>query len=155
MELVTNLNVYLAIAEEALAESERLAKLARTPKPDGKRGFVVQFDPKRGSFKNSLIAIVFSAIYLEALFYIEGVRRLGTKGYDTYDHRKYEVKLKRFGLSDPKLLAEAKHFRETRNDIVHERATEMSNMTQNKILSAQDEARKAIAFVKHVAASLH
>jgi phage terminase large subunit-like protein len=68
--MITNVDVYFAIAEEALAESERLEKLARRPKPDGEPGVIVTYDPERKSFKNSLVAIVFAGMYLDALFYI-------------------------------------------------------------------------------------
>ena len=74
--LLTNASLYLAIAEEAQAESERLAKLARRPKPDGEPGVIVTYDPEQKSFKNSLIAIVFSTMYLEALFYLLGTKNL-------------------------------------------------------------------------------
>lgn len=35
--MLSNLDVYLAIAEEAIEESERLNSAAQTPKPDGER----------------------------------------------------------------------------------------------------------------------
>jgi hypothetical protein len=55
--MITNVDVYFAIAEEALAESERLEKLARRPKPDGEPGVIVTYDPERKSFKNSLYQV--------------------------------------------------------------------------------------------------
>jgi hypothetical protein len=123
--LLTNLDVYLAIAEEALVECERLEKESRTPKPDGEPGFIVKYDPERKSFKNGLIAITFAGIFLEAYFYIVGVSRFGRTEYNkTHDRKTYEQKLILFGISDPALLARCGHFREMRKDVVHEKAAE-------------------------------
>jgi len=68
--MLSNANVYLAIAEEALAVSKQLDEASRRAKPDGQPGFVITYDPERTSFKQSLIAIVFAGIYLESLLYI-------------------------------------------------------------------------------------
>src|SRR6516165_7253703 len=118
--MITNIDVYFAIAEESQAEAERLENLARRPNPDG--GFIITYDPERKSFKNSLIAITFAGIYLESLLYIVGVKKFGRDEYDKkYDRKKsYEDKLRLFGVTDETLLAEAKHFREMRRDLVHE-----------------------------------
>jgi len=151
-ELVSNLDVYLAIAEEALAESERLDKSARTPKPDGEPGFIVRYDPKRKSFKNSLIAITFAGIYLEALFYIVGVNRFGATEYNkNHDRKTYEQKLRLFGISDAELLTRCECFREMRKDVVHEKAIAVNAMTGDTIHMAQQDAKEAVSFVKHVA----
>jgi hypothetical protein len=92
--MISNLDVYLAIAEEALAESERLEKLARRPQPDGEPGFIVTYDPERKSFKNSLVAIVFAGMFLEACFYIECVKRFGKAEYNNnVDRQTYEKNL--------------------------------------------------------------
>lgn len=68
MELISNLDTYLIIAEETLEKSERLSSNARTPKPNDEPGFIIKYDPKSESFKNSLISITFAGIYLETLF---------------------------------------------------------------------------------------
>jgi hypothetical protein len=129
-KLVSNLDVYLSIAEEAVAESERLEKLARTPMAEGEPGFIIRYDPERKSFKNSLVAITFAGIYLEALFYIVGISRFGRIEYDnSHDRKTYEQKLALFGVSDPVLLRRCEHFRKMRKDVVHEKAVEVSAMT--------------------------
>lgn len=167
--MITNVDVYFAIAAEALAESERLEKLASRPKPDGEPGFIVTYDPEQKSFKQSLIAIAFAAMFLEACFYIAGVKRFGALEYNkkrngrkkSHDEKTYEEKLQLFGLCDPDLLAEAKRFREMRNDLVHEKAIEFNATTAGELrrnatplYNAQDEAKKALSFVKQVADSL-
>jgi len=149
--MISNLNVYLAIAEEALAEAERLEAQERTPKPNDEPGFIIKYDPDRKSFKNSLIAITFSGIYLDALLYVVGVARLGKSEYLKIERNHYEPKLQLLGLSDPHLLASCKKFRVARNDLVHEKATDISAMSVGETHVAQTEAINAVSFVKAVA----
>lgn len=149
--MISNINVYLEIAEEALAESERLKAQGRTPKPNGEPGLIIKYDPDRKSFKNSLTAITFSGIYLDALLYITGVARLGKDEYLKIERKHYELKLQHLGFSDPQLLASCKKFRDARNDLVHEKATEISGMSVGENHVAQTEAKNAVSFVKAVA----
>lgn len=148
-----NIGVYFAIAVEAQAEAERLDNLARTPKPDGEPGFIVAYDPEQKSFKNSLIAI--AGMYLESLFYIEGTKRYGKKKYNNkYDCKSYEDKLQLFGLTDQVLLAEAQYFRKMRRDLIYEKAVELSDLTADTMHFAQEDAKRAVLFVKQVAQRL-
>jgi len=148
--MISNLDLYLGIAEEALAESERFEKSARSPKPDGEPGFIVRYDPDKRSFKSSLVAITFAGIYLEALLYIVGVSRLGKIDYLKIDRNHSEEKLRCLGLTDSELLATCKRFREARNDLVHEKAMEVAEITEGQFYFAQREARNAVSFVKRV-----
>jgi hypothetical protein len=139
--MITNVDVYFAIAEEALAESERLEK---RPKPDGAPGVIVTYDPERKSFKNSLVAIVFAGMYLDALFYILGAKQFGKAQYNKkHDNKSLEEKLQLFGLSDKDLLAEAERFRKRRRELVHEKAVQISDLTVDTIYIAQEEAKKS------------
>src|SRR5205085_495862 len=94
--VITNLSVYLAIAEEAAAESTRLLEAHRRPKPDGQPGYILSLDPERKSFKQSLIAIAFAGMYLEALLSLAGRSRWGKDFYDEKIDRQfmYEGKLR-------------------------------------------------------------
>ncbi|HUZ91202.1 MAG TPA: hypothetical protein VMU78_04795 [Methylocella sp.] len=153
--MITNVDVYFAIAEEALAESERLEKLARRPKPDGDPGVIVTYDPERKSFKNSLVAIVFAGMYLDALFYILGAKQFRKAQYNKkHNNKSLEEKLPLFGLSDKDLLAEAKRFRKRRRELVHEKAVQISDLTVDTIYIAQEEAKKALSLVKKVTEKL-
>jgi len=79
--VLSNFDVYFAIAEEALRKSKELGEAHRAPKPDGTPGYILRFDPERQSFKQALISIVFSCISLEDLLYIYGIQRFGKKKY--------------------------------------------------------------------------
>jgi len=152
--MLSNLTTYLAIAEEALAETLRLDGLARIPKPDGQPGYVVAIDVNRQSFKQSLIAISFAGMYLDALLYIVGTVRLGVAEYLKIDRKTYEEKLSLLGVSDAKLLATCKRFRETRNDLTHEKAVDIDKAGDHEFRMAQREAAACVSFVKDVANAL-
>lgn len=148
--MISNANVYLAIAEEALAESKRLDEAARIPRPDGQPGFVVTYDPEHMSFKQSLIAIVFAGIYLEALLYMVGVGQLGKDEYMKIDRKHYEEKLQALGVTDIETLATCKRFREARNDLVHEKAIEPLAIDGTAFRTAQREAEIAVSVVRSI-----
>ena len=60
---------------------------------------MTESDPDRKSFESELIAIASAGIYLEALFYFEGVERFGAKEYnDKHDRRRYIHKLSLVGF---------------------------------------------------------
>jgi hypothetical protein len=153
--LLTNAHVYRAIAEEALAEAVRLDAGGKRPKPDGSPGFVIQFDPERKSFKQSLIAIAFSGIYLEALLFVHGTFRMGADWEKKFDRKLYEEKLAALGITDTELLASAKRLREVRNDLVHEKARPLDNAALSNNYWAQAEASTSLAFIKAIAALLN
>lgn len=155
MPLLSNLDVYMTIAETALAKAQCLDGAGRTPKKNGDLGYVVAWDPERTSFKQSLIAIAFAGMYLEALLYRAGVSRLGKELYLKLDRRKYEDKLAALGLSDPKLFSDCTRFRESRNDLIHEKAVEPHELNASSLRMAQEEAAHAVAFVKATTAALH
>lgn len=149
--MITNVDACLEIAEEALAEAERLDQIARTPKPNGEPGFIIQYDRERKSFKNSLIAIAFAGIYFEALLYIAGTKRYGKTTYERkYDRKTYEEKLQLLGIVDTRLLEQAAVFRKRRSELVHEKAVEISEVTAAAMHTAQDEAKRAIALVREI-----
>jgi hypothetical protein len=152
--LITNIRIYLAIAEEAAAESKRLSDSARTPMPNGQPGYAVAYDPDQRSFKQSLIAVAFAGMYLEALFTLVGRQRFGA-GYSALERRQWEVKLKALGVDDEELQARCRQFREARNDLVHEKPFDLDEPASGKLRSAQEEAAIALEVVKAIAARLH
>lgn len=152
--MISNANVYLTIAEQALTESKRLDETARIPKPDGHPSFVITYDPEHTSFKQSLIAMVFAGIYLEALLYMVGVGQLGKDEYMKIDRKHYEEKLRALGVTDIETLATCKRFREARNDLVHEKATEPLAIDGTAFRIAQREAEIAVSFVRSIVSLL-
>lgn len=165
----TNLSVYLAIAEEALAESERLLEVGRRLRPEGRPGYILSPDPQQKSFKQSLIAIAFAGMYLEALLSLLGRARWGKDFYDQKIDRcfNYEEKLKLLGIVDQSDLASCIRFRESRNMVVHEKAlyvepprpdkkkTNKKKQTPKQdIRAAQKEAALGVEFVKSIASKL-
>ncbi len=150
--MLSNANVYLAIAEEALAESKKLDEASQRPRPDGEPGIVKTLDPERTSFKQSLIAMVFAGIYLDALLYIVGTDKLGKDKYKKIDREHYEKKLRALGVTDTKTLTTCKRFREARNDLVHEKAIEPhAGVGGTTFRTAQREAEIGVSFVRSIA----
>lgn len=153
--MLSNANVYLAIAEEALAQSKQLDEASQRPKPDGQPGFVKTYDPEHASFKRSLVAMVFAGIYLEALLYIVGTDKLGKDEYMKIDRKHYEEKLRVLGVTDTETLTTCKRFREARNDLVHEKAIEPHvGVDETTFYTAQREAEIGVSFVRSIASLL-
>ncbi len=153
--MLSNANVYIVIAEEALAESKQLDEASQRPKPDGQPGFVKTYDPEYTSFKQSLIAMVFAGIYLEALLYIVGMDKLGKDEYMKIDRKHYEEKLRVLGVTDTETLTTCKRFREARNDLVHEKAIEPhAGVDGTTFHTAQREAEIGVSFVRSIASLL-
>ena len=151
---VSNVSVYLAIADEAFAEAQRLDDAARSPKPDGSPGSIIAYDPSRGSFKQSLIALTFSGIYLEALLYLKGTQRMGARWLREMDNESYENKLAELDITEPSFLASAKRLRNARRDVVHEKAVPVAELRPSELRWAQEEAAAAVRFVHAVAGAI-
>lgn len=152
--LLSNIATYKAIAVEANAEAQRLWSEARTPKPDGSEGFILTFDPSRRSFKQSLVAIAFSAIHFEALLYLIGIQVMGNKWKNHMDGKSYEDKLIALGVTEEALLEGAKRLRKSRKDLVHEKAVSVEKLSNVDIRWAHEEAAFAVQFVSQAAERL-
>ena len=142
--VISNRRVFLEIAREAFAES--ISRRMRRESPGAST--LLRRDPQQRSFKQALIAIAFSGIYLEALLHLEGSRRLGVKNYEKIDKSRYEDKLRALGFTASDLLADCKRFREARKALEHEKA--FHPRSQREIKVAQAEAAHAIAFIERV-----
>lgn len=154
--IITNLSIYLAIAKDSMDKSDEIAKANTRPKPNGEPGSIITFDPEQGSFKHSLIAIVFAGIYLDALIHIEGVKRLGKKKYRKIDRKMYEEKLAVLfdadtsKVDDSDIIETCERFRKARNEVVHEKPIKLADIQKADIRFAQEEARRAIDLVERI-----
>ncbi len=149
--VLSNLTIYLAVAQEAAAESARHLEAGRIPKPDAQQGYIVTIDPARRSFKQGLIAIAFAGMYLDALLSLVGTARLGRDLYKKIDRQTtYEEKLALLGVREARILTDCKRFREARNDIIHEKALELDTLSVGELRRAQVEAKFAIVFIAEV-----
>ena len=152
--MLSNIQTYLAIAEEAAVKAKYLQEQIKKPKPDGSPGFVINNEVKREAFKQNLIAMAFSGIYFEALICITGTMILSTEEYKKIEREKYEQKLHRLGIRDENLLTRCKHFREVRNDLIHEKAIEAHRAKSSDFRMAHIEAAESILFIKDAANAL-
>ncbi len=137
--VITNISVYKAIADEAHQKMHELMDAARRPKSDGSDGYIITFDRSQNSFKQSMIGIVFTGMWFEALMHLLIVRAYGEQKFKEYDFRTYEEKLLLVGCSNQEIIDRATRFRMTRKALVHEKA----HFDDGEIKSAQDEADNA------------
>src|SRR5437867_2683556 len=91
--VITNVEVYRAIADDAYQEMAQLLKAGRRPNEDVSPGWIITFDPNRTSFKRAMISIVFTGMWLEALMHLLIVRDYGEDKFKEYDWKSYEEKL--------------------------------------------------------------
>lgn len=144
--LLSNVQIYYAIAKESIEEMKIQTKTHSRPKPNRAKGQIKIFDPKQKGFKSALVTIVFCGICLDALLHLHIGKRLNRKSCKETDHQTYEQKLILLGCADVELLESCKHFRESRNELVHEKAY----FDNGKIRVAQDEAEKSMTLLDGV-----
>lgn len=148
--MLSNADIYLAIAQEAHASMRaELAKVVK-PKPDGTPGYIMRFEPDRRSFKDAMVTVVFAGIYLEALLYLSLRNRFGRADALKIDRDRYEDRLKRLGVTDTDLLQRVAAFREARRDLVHEKAVAPDELESHTIRIAQDTADNAISLLQDI-----
>lgn len=145
--MITNLEIYLAIAEEAHSDMRAAMAKGITPKPNGEPGFVMRSEPDRRSFKQAMIAIAFAGMYLEALIYIVLQNRFGRTNALKLDRLPYEDRLKELGITDDDLHNRVKVFRDARKDLVHEKAVAVADIGNQVRHVAQDAADNAMSLV--------
>ena len=137
--VITNVSTYRAIAISAHTEMLELLNSGRRPKDDGSPGWIITFDPDQKSFKQAMIAIVFTGLWLEALLHLLIVRDHGVNTFKKYDRKSYPEKLRLLGCSDSAVLGSAERFQNCRKELVHEKAY----LDTGQLKTAQDEADNA------------
>ena len=143
--ILTNVDIYQSIADAAYHNmSEGMGKNVR-PRPEGSPGTVKTFDPEQTSFKQAMISIVFTCIWLEANLHLRIVNKFGKKCFKEADGKPYEEKLKLLGCESTELLENVKRLRTARNELVHEKAHfEFNDAGKCTVMRpAQDEAKNA------------
>ena len=147
--LLTNARIYRSIADDAYRQMSADMDTHVRPAPDGAAAVVKTFDPEQLSFKQAMIAVVFTCIWLEAALHLLIV---GTLGRDAYtkkvDHAGYRDKLTLLGCGDEELLGNVQRLQQVRRELVHEKAhleyNDAGEFT-GELRTAQDEAENARA----------
>lgn len=141
----SNVVVYEQIVNESYAEMVAAIDEGRTPKKDG-IGYIIKFDPRRSSFKKSMIVVTFAGMWLEAIFHQFMITNHSRSQFHKHDKDPYKEKLELMGISDASILESTKIFQCTRNKLIHEKAF----MDKGDIKVAQKEAEVAYNIVNHV-----
>ena len=137
--VISNISVYRAISEEAYLKMRKLIDAGRTPKADGSEGWVIKYDPEQKSFKQAMISIVFTGMWLEALMHLKIVSEFDEKTFREHDFKSYEEKLSLLGCDNKSILGRVEKFRKCRKVLVHEKAY----FDAGEIKIAQEEAENA------------
>ena len=106
------------------------------------------FDPEQTSFKQAMIATVFTCIWLEATLQLLIVDKFGRNCFREVDKDPYETKLQLLGCEDEELLKKAVRLRRARRELVHEKAhSEFNDRGEftGALRTAQEEAANARA----------
>ena len=139
--IFTNAIVYRVIASEALARC--LAWDSEHVRSNASGGRVIDLDLTQSSFKDSLVAIVFAGMFMEAALWIACYGRLGPKKCQQVDDSNLEDRPKPLGIHDTQLREDLKHYREARKELVHEKAVPASQGTLPH-RTGQEEAKRAV-----------
>jgi len=67
-------------------------------------GWIITFDPEQKSFKQAMIAIAFTGMWLEAFLHLRIVRDYGVKKFEEYDFKSYADKLQHLVAQSQQLL---------------------------------------------------
>lgn len=144
--VISNISVYKAISEEAYLEMVELIENGRRPKPDGGEGWVVKYDSKQSSFKQAMISIVFTGMWLEAFFHHEIIKQKSKNQFNKHSNKSYKEKLELIGINESSILDKVDSFQKTRNELIHEKAF----LDKSEIKFAQDEAKHAHEIIEYV-----
>lgn len=137
--VLTNAAVYKSIADEAYEKMVQSTEAGRRPKPDGSVGWIVTYDPNQTSFRQAMISLVFTGMWLEAVTHLLIVKAHGIEKAKEYDFKSYEEKLALLDCTDEKLLNSVLRFRKARRSLVHEKAY----FDDGEVRWAQKEAENA------------
>jgi hypothetical protein len=151
--VMTNVHVYREIAEAAHYSAAAELRKRRRARDDAESGYVILYDREQQSFKQSLVAIVFAGMYIEARLWLIGCERLGVEQYRKIDKTPLEDRLAALGVEDAALLAHARAYREMRKELVHEKARPIADEC-SPVRVAQREAASAVALMARVDSAL-
>lgn len=150
VQIPSNLQIYFGIVQDSIQTIDECQARDVRPKPGGSKGNIIQYDPKRASFKSAFIAIVFCGVFLEALFHVLIGHRVGLAAAKKLDNTIYETKATTLGIGDKGLLSDLTRFRKLRKEIVHEKA----HFDEGGLWVAQKEARFAFSLIQNVQRNL-
>lgn len=150
MPVLSNIDVYWSIAEEAHTNMQAAWVEHTTPRPEGQPGLIIRWDPDRRSFKSAMIVIAFCGMFLDSLLYISLQDKLGRAEALKADRFPHEERLEILGITDAALLKRVAAFREARKDLLHEKAVDLTDLAAQSMWTAQDVAGSAMAIMRDI-----
>lgn len=151
--ILSNLNIFYEIAKDSYELAIQELENHRTPKTDG--GYLLTFDPKRKSFKNSLISISFSGSYLDLHLKISYMIKFNeTPPKKWRMNNPYKNKLESLGITEKSLIDLCEKFSTARNDVSHEKPIIEGIESDFAHETAQDSAKFGIELIEAVRCAL-
>ena len=146
---LTNVRVYRSIADDAYKQMWADMDANVRPGREGSDCVVKIFDPEQLSFKQAMISVVFTCVWLEATLHLLIVGNIGRNAYtNKVDHSGYRDKLNLLDCWDEELLRHVDRLQQVRRELVHENAHFEYNDAgefAGELRIAQDEAENARA----------
>ncbi len=146
----SNISVYKSIAEDSFLKMKEHTDSDRSPKSDDSEGWVIKYDLSQNSFKQAMISLVFTGMWLESLLHQKIIQMFGEEKFKKYDFKPYEEKLKLVGINDSSIIECAERFRKCRKELVHEK----SHFDNGKIKMAEKEAENARQLLLNISEAL-
>ena len=147
--VLTNVGIFRSIADDAYRQMSTDMDAHLRAVAEGSDVVVKTFDSEQLSFKQAMISVVFTCIWLEATLHLLIVGKCGRKGYtNKVDGSGYVAKLKLLDCRDEELLSNVERLRKARRELVHEKAhCEFNDAGEftGELRGAQDEAENARA----------
>ncbi|MGN6227374.1 MAG: hypothetical protein ACTHNM_08065 [Dyella sp.] len=152
MAYLSNVDIYYEMAEEAYKVMSEALQTRYVMSVDRKTMTVDGAKVELAS-KQAFIVIAFCAIHFEALVYIIALQKLGPEGALRVDRKLYEDRIVALGCPHDSLLKQAKHLREVRKKMVHEKAIDLEakpDLYAANIGMAWDAAHDAVMFIREL-----
>lgn len=142
--LHSNVSTYKEIADEAYANMVRYRKDSKVPREDGSGGYVINYNLGQSAFRQSMVVIVFTGMWLEAFLHHHIVKTHDEETFKKYDRKSYRDKLILIGINDNDFLDKVDSFKNTRRELVHEKA----HFDKGEIKWAEEEAESAYVIME-------
>ena len=150
--VMSNVDIFWSIAQEAFASLQAELARSRVPKPNREPGYIVRLDPDRREFKDAMITVVFCGMFLDAFLFLALRHRFPEKEALSADRLPHETRLEMLGITDQALLNRVIDFRNSRKSLVHEKAVSFDEIGNGPLYSAPQEAESAIQLMLDVQA---
>lgn len=145
---ISSASIYRNISTESYFKMNACIDEGKFPKDDRSDRHTIKYDANLNAFRQSMIVIVFTGMWLEETLYQAIVSSTGLDIGKKNDFKTYQDWLVRLDIFETSLLDDVDEFMSTRALLMH-----TTNIDHNEILLAQtaaEHAQKIIGSISHV-----